>query len=190
MSSAKNNKIRLIAGSFRGRKIEVIPGPGLRPTTDRVRETLFNWLQPYIVGARCLDLFAGTGALSFESLSRGAADVWLLDSDTKAVAAINQVIDRLAIDTNTCHAVVANYSASKHLLRLTAFDLVFIDPPFNHNLISPACTYLEENNLLAPNALIYTECELELSPVPVPSSWVLCRQMQTKQSNCCLWRAA
>lgn len=131
------------------------PAPGLRPTTDRVRETLFNWLDPHIHGARCADLFAGSGALGLEALSRGAGAVDFCDSAGPATALIQQHLQTLqAQNRGHCHRMPANAfleNASE------PFDIVFIDPPFGAGLVDSACVLLNQRKLLAPNALVYIE---------------------------------
>lgn len=181
-------KIRIIAGRWRGRKLEVLARDGLRPTTDRVRETVFNWLQPFVFGARCLDLFAGTGALAFESVSRGASEALLVEVDTQSAKSISSIITKL--EAENCSLLVGDYHNSKLLSQAGAFDVVFLDPPFKQGLLSPACQYLLDNSLLHAESLVYTEVESSLSEVPVPRSWRLYRQLKTKHSNCCLWRVS
>jgi len=147
-------KIRIIAGRLRGSKLEVLDRPGLRPTPDRVRETLFNWLAPRIEGARCLDLFAGSGALGLEAISRGAASAVLIERDPALAASLRATIARLG-------ATGAEVRCTDALVFLagpsTRFDLVFVDPPFDADLWSRVCARLVEGAWLAPGALVHVE---------------------------------
>lgn len=151
--------IRIVGGAWRGRRVSVPTGAGLRPSPDRVRETLFNWLAPRIEGARCLDLFAGTGALGLEALSRGAAHVRFVDSDRNAVAAI-----RAALDTFDAQARASVEQADALTLRHDAPmpDIVFIDPPFAQQLHGAALDTL--GGALAPHARIYLEYPATQAP--------------------------
>lgn len=170
-----SGSVRIIGGQWRGRKITVPSVDGLRPTPDRVRETLFNWLMPYLPDAKCLDTFSGSGALSIESLSRGAAQATALDNSPEAVQALKKISALLEIPSlNIIHA-----DALAWLNRVadTAFDIVFIDPPFHQNLISPCCALLETHHWLSADALIYVEHERG-GTIDVPDSWRLHRQQQ------------
>jgi len=129
---AGQGSIRIIAGEWRGRKLPVIDVDGLRPTSDRIRETLFNWLMPYLSGSRCLDLFAGTGALGFEAASRGAHNVDFVESHRQVSQALSENIKLLE-----ANAIVHNMAANAFLTRSAteSFDLVFVDPPFAENMV-------------------------------------------------------
>ena len=126
-------KIQIIAGHWRGRKISVASSPGLRPTGSRVRETLFNWLAPYINRARCLDLFAGSGILSFEALSRGAKNCTALDNHQEAIGHLASNSNTLGSDLNIVHTDAISYLNEKNLH--APYDLAFVDPPFALSLI-------------------------------------------------------
>jgi 16S rRNA (guanine966-N2)-methyltransferase len=145
--------VRIIAGSCRGRRIPVVSGSAVRPTPDRTRETLFNWLAPLIIGTRCADLCAGTGALGFEALSRGAAEAWFVERDSALSAALRRVADELGFQ-NRAH--VCEQSVESFLSRPAAerFNLVFLDPPYGTPL-GPLLGQLTP--LLAPDALVYVE---------------------------------
>jgi len=160
--------IRIIGGAWRGRKLLVPDLTGLRPTPNRVRETLFNWLMPHIAGARCLDLFAGSGALGFEAASRGALSVTMVD-----VSAV--VVDLLLAEKKILQAdQVEIYTAKipEQLRKPTSlFDVVFLDPPYQANLLFESCYYLEKNNYLAPEALIYLESSAALTATDLPENW-------------------
>ncbi|OGT65995.1 MAG: 16S rRNA (guanine(966)-N(2))-methyltransferase RsmD [Gammaproteobacteria bacterium RIFCSPHIGHO2_12_FULL_45_9] len=150
--------------------------PGLRPTPDRIRETLFNWLQGQIVGARCLDLFAGTGALAFEALSRGAEWAVLIEPDPLVRA-------HLEASQRALHARAFVYAGrfpdQLPLLQEGPFDLVFLDPPFKQGLLAPALEWLIQNNLLSAKASIYVECEPELEFV-CPVGWEIYRWIKRR----------
>ena len=156
----KNSTLRIIGGQWRGRKLHFIEKPGLRPTGDRIRETLFNWLAPYIAGARCLDLFAGTGALGLECLSRGAAQVWLLEKCARTADTLANNLKLLGvrqgklIKTETIEWLLND---PKSTLLSASIDIAFIDPPFADQLWEPAMEGLEAANILAIDAKIYIE---------------------------------
>jgi 16S rRNA (guanine966-N2)-methyltransferase len=162
--------VRIIAGKWRGRRLKVIKKNDLRPTGDRVRETLFNWLSPYISGAYCLDLFAGSGALSFEALSRGAAYVVMVDADREVVALLQ---DELA-SFNIENAEVDEFKIpDKWPTFSRPFDIVFLDPPYQKNLLLPTCQILETKGFLAEGALIYLEAHQVIKDNDLPKNWRL-----------------
>jgi len=167
-----SGSIRIIAGKHRGRKLPVLMAEGLRPTTDRVKETLFNWLMPYIHGATCLDCFAGAGSLGFEALSRGAIRVNLIELNKNAAKQLLANKQLLKSDD----VVVYNANVLDFLKTQTSieFDLVFIDPPFRQNLISQTCELLE-NGWLTEQALIYVEMEAEGNQ-QLPNNWQLLKE--------------
>lgn len=172
-NNKNKNQLRIIAGEWRGRKLPFIALEGLRPTPDSVRETLFNWLQNIIYGARCLDLYSGSGALGFEAISRGASEVVMLDNQNKVTRQLQENSQLLACDKANIHCQNAlNYLENK---ALEPFNIVFIDPPYNKNLVEPTCRLLEDNGWLAPDALIYLEVEKGLYQLPVPNNWELLR---------------
>lgn len=172
-SSAASGQIRLIGGQWRGRKLPVPDSPGLRPTTDRVRETLFNWLAPSMVDARCLDCFAGSGALGLEALSRYAARATLLEME-RGVA---QQLQKNLATLKAGNAQVVNTNTLAFLAQSgTPHDIVFVDPPFRKGLLEETLTLLESNGWLADDALIYVESEVENGLPPVPASWQLHRE--------------
>ncbi|MEX2367724.1 MAG: 16S rRNA (guanine(966)-N(2))-methyltransferase RsmD [Pseudohongiellaceae bacterium] len=146
--------LRIIGGEYRGRKLGIANLEGLRPTGDRQRETLFNWLQVQTPGARVLDAFAGTGALGLEAASRGARYVWLLEKHPQAVASIRQAVSAL-----DCDATVVQCDALAWLAQAEAdpFDLVFLDPPFADGLWVDALAALIAHNRLADRAWVYLE---------------------------------
>jgi len=167
------NQVRIIAGQWRGRRLEFPDLPGLRPTPDRVRETLFNWLAPVLPGARCLDLFAGSGALGIEALSRGAAEAVLVEPQPLAVRALRENLARLKAE----NARVEMTDALAWLRQpATPFEIVLLDPPFGQGLLEPVCAMLERNGWLADAAWIYLEAETELERLPLPVHWMPYRE--------------
>ncbi|EAR55834.1 hypothetical protein SKA34_16735 [Photobacterium sp. SKA34] len=170
--------VRIISGQWRGRKLPVHDVEGLRPTTDRVKETLFNWLAQDIYQSKCLDLFAGSGGLSFEALSRGAESVTMLELDKKAANQLEQNLKTVGAK----NATVVNGDSLTFLSQQgRAHDLVFIDPPFRKDLIQDVIAALENNGWLAPHAMIYIEAEKELGNLITPSHWHLYREKTAGQ---------
>lgn len=175
--SGGQNRLRIIGGQWRGRKVSFPDVEGLRPSPDRVRETLFNWLQPVIEGARCLDLFSGSGALGLEALSRGAAHTVLVDRDPRAVASLREHMVLL----HAKDAQLVQADALGFLSRTPEpFDVVFLDPPYRSGLLAPCCARLAQG-WLAPGARIYLEAEAELDPLPLPPEWTLLRSKRAGQ---------
>ena len=166
-------ELRIIGGSLRGRKWSFPEAPGLRPTPDRVRETLFNWLAPHIAGMRVLDLFAGSGALGFEALSRGAASAVLIEKDRAVVASLRAVAQRFGL-------TAARVEAGDALAFLRAqprhcCELVFLDPPFAAGLLEPALAALARYNVLAPGGFCYLEQSAQDAMPPLPPGWTVHR---------------
>jgi 16S rRNA (guanine966-N2)-methyltransferase len=170
------NRVRIIGGDWRSRVLQFPDAPGLRPTPDRVRETLFNWLQLRIVGAHCLDLFAGSGALGFEALSRGAASVTALETATAVAAALRHNTSLLGSDRLQLLQQDALDWLDKPASQL--FDIVFVDPPFADNAHARCCELLQQNGWLAPGALIYLEAGESLAKLTLPTAWQLTRHKQ------------
>ncbi len=154
MGRPKGPRVRLIAGQWRGRLLAFPAEPGLRPTPDRVRETLFNWLDPWLAGARCLDLFAGSGALGFEALSRGAAAATLVDCNPAVVAALRENRERLGAEALIVASGAQDYLAAQGP---AGFDIVFLDPPYASRLLSDALTTILAQRILKAAGLIYIE---------------------------------
>ncbi|MFS2221752.1 16S rRNA (guanine(966)-N(2))-methyltransferase [Pantoea sp. B65] len=166
-------QIRIIGGQWRGRKLPVPDSAGLRPTTDRVRETLFNWLAPDIREARCLDCFAGSGALGLEALSRYAASATLLELERP----VAQQLEKNLVTLGATHGRVINTNTLSWLAQPgEPHDLVFIDPPFRKGLLEQTLSLLESHHWLAEGALIYVESEVENGMPPVPANWHLHRE--------------
>ena len=170
--------VRIIAGKWRSRRLQVAAVEGLRPTPDRVRETLFNWLAPYITGANCLDLFAGTGALGFEALSRGALNVTFIDSSPKVVEILRQEFVKLGGENADIYQ--AKFPQGLHQPK-KPFDIVFLDPPYQLDLIKPGCQFLEEHEFLAATAYIYLEARAPIHDNDLPSCWRLLKQERAGQ---------
>jgi len=176
---AANNKprpgrLRIVAGKWRSRLLDIAEVPGLRPTSERVRETLFNWLAPSIQGARCLDLFAGTGALGFEALSRGAAQVVFVDNSRRAV----QVIANSAKMLDATGAII-HCGDAVEFVRAAApasFDIVFLDPPFADDRLEDICRLIDELGLLAPGARIYLEQDRAKPGITLPEHWRILKE--------------
>jgi len=171
--STGTGQIRIIGGQWRGRKLPVPDSPGLRPTTDRVRETLFNWLAPSMVDATVLDCFAGSGALGLEALSRYAARATLLEMDRNVSQQLQKNLATLKADNGK----VVNTNTLNFLAQPgEPHTIVFVDPPFRKGLLDETLALLESHGWLADEALIYVESEVENGMPAVPSSWSLHRE--------------
>lgn len=152
--SSQHNQLRIIGGTWRSRKLSFPDVDGLRPTTDRIRETVFNWLTPLLPGAHCLDLFAGSGALGFEAASRGAEQVVMLEKHPLAYKSLVENSAKLSAN----NIVVHQGDAIRYLSGdAQPFDIVFLDPPFQSTLLSDVCHLLDTNSWLKPGAHIYIE---------------------------------
>jgi len=176
---AESNQLRIIAGQWRGRKLSFPDAQGLRPTPDRIRETLFNWLTPVLHGVRCLDLFAGSGALGFEAASRGAAQVVMVDSAHDVVRALRENAKLLsASSVQVCQQDAASYLAAEP----RPFDVVFLDPPFGSpELLMQSITGLSAPGRLAAGAWIYIETPSTVAEPVVPVNWALEKQKKAGQ---------
>lgn len=183
---SRPNTVRIIAGQWRGRKLPVANISGLRPTGDRIRETLFNWLEPEIDGARCLDLFAGSGALALEALSRGAADVIAVDSHKDAVGSLRELQKLLSAEgLQIIHSDAQCWLASGID---EVFDIVFLDPPFQLGLLSETAQILEQANCLAADALIYIERDIDQAEAELPQNWQPYREKTAGKVHYALYR--
>lgn len=170
---SNNGSIRIIAGKHRGRKLPVIMADGLRPTTDRVKETVFNWLMPYVANSHCLDCFAGAGSLGFEAYSRGASSVTLIELNKQAAKQLTN--NKLLL--NATELTVINNNTVEWLKNkaINQYDLVFIDPPFRQGLAEQVSTELQ-NGWLAEGAIIYLETEVEDQATWLPDNWQLLKE--------------
>lgn len=172
----QQNSLRIIGGYWRGRKLHFPDVPGLRPTPDRVRETLFNWLQGLTLDESCLDLYAGSGACGLEALSRGARHVVFVDASAHAVAAIREHLSVLNCDQAEVLLSTAQQFLARPVARAQQFGLVFMDPPFAGGLLHQDCLLLESSGVLKAQAHIYLESGQPLSEMALPAGWVLHKQ--------------
>ena len=181
-------RLRIVAGKWRSRLLPVIDAPGLRPTSERIRETLFNWLGPGIEGAQCLDLFAGTGALGIEALSRGAKKLLFVEKSASVAAAIRKNLG----DLEATNAEVVHDEAVNFLNKTDpqSFDIVFLDPPFDMDLLAKSCGLLQEKGWLAANAIIYLEQSKGRENPVLPAGWVISHEKVAGKVSYSLVRAA
>ncbi|WP_101758559.1 16S rRNA (guanine(966)-N(2))-methyltransferase RsmD [Oceanicoccus sp. KOV_DT_Chl] len=177
-SNKTSNQLRIIGGQWRGRKLAFPTVEGLRPTPDRVRETLFNWLAPSIIGARCADLFSGSGALGLEALSRGSGHTDLVDSAKPVSQQLNLNLQTLQCD----HATVWHSQAQPWLQQaIPGYDIIFLDPPFGQNLAASCIEIINNRNLLNDKAWVYLEMGAT-EPLPhYPENWQLHREKTAGQ---------
>ncbi len=155
---AKSNSLRIIGGGWRSRRIQFIDSPKIRPTPDRVRETLFNWLATNISGASCLDLFAGSGALGFEAMSRGADKVVLVEEDARIAAMLKEQKDQF----NAQMIEIRNQDALHYLQNENQqYDVIFLDPPFDSDLLEKVIPMILKQQFLNTNGLIYVESAVQ-----------------------------
>jgi 16S rRNA (guanine966-N2)-methyltransferase len=166
----KARMLRIIGGTWRGRTWR-FPEGDIRPTPDRVRETLFNWLAPSIAGARCLDLFAGSGALGLEALSRGAARAVFVEQATAAARQLRQTLALWGGEPAAAAQLHVTDASSFLASKPEPFDVVFLDPPFAAGLLGQIVARLEAGQWLAPTALIYAECPARESLPALPTGW-------------------
>jgi 16S rRNA (guanine966-N2)-methyltransferase len=182
----QRGSVRIVAGRLRNSRIDVPDAPGLRPTPDRVRETLFNWLAPAIDGAKCLDLFAGTGALGIEALSRGAATCTFVERDAGLAAALRATLTRLKV----ADAEVRTEPAERFLGGAPrSFDIAFVDPPFALGLWQPSLDALDKGGWLKPGALVYVESPAG-EALRMPAGWMPHRESQAGEVRFALYRVA
>ncbi len=163
--------LRIIGGEWRGRRLRFPSAAAIRPTPDRVRETLFNWLTALVPGARCLDLFAGSGALGLEALSRGAAHVTFVERDRRALRAIEGSLAEWDAGNAKDWRVIAAEAGEYLAGPAEPFDIVFLDPPFASGLLETVSERLERGGWLAEAARIYVECPAGAAPA-VPAGWM------------------
>ena len=172
--------LRIIGGAWRGRRLRFPAAPAIRPTPDRVRETLFNWLAPVVPGARCLDLFAGSGALGLEALSRGASHVTFVERERQAARAIEECLAQFDSQGRLDWRVLAADAEAFLATAAEPFDIVFLDPPFASSVLQRSAARLERGGWLSRAARIYVECPAE-QPAPVPASWIHERDKRSGQ---------
>lgn len=173
--------IRIISGQWRGRKLPVLDADGLRPTTDRTKETLFNWLMNDVAGRRCVDAFAGSGGLGFEALSRGASQVTFVELDKSASQIIGNNLRTLNVDGAMAQVLKADALAFLNSCSSESIDLLFLDPPFGKGLVERALEIVWEKQLIADNGLIYVEMEQGAVMPALPEQWQILKLKETKQ---------
>ena len=169
-------RLRIVAGKWRSRLLDVVDLAGLRPTSERVRETLFNWLGPGIEGKRCLDLFAGTGALGLEALSRGAEEVVFVERSHRAVVALRKAAGLLGAGPA---AIIEQSDALKYLRSAgprQLFDIAFLDPPYADDSVAELCRLLAEGGWLTPGARVYFEQDKAAVAPVLPAGWSIVRE--------------
>jgi 16S rRNA (guanine966-N2)-methyltransferase len=173
-----SGRLRIVAGKWRSRLLPIADEPGLRPTSERIRETLFNWLAPTVEGSRCLDLFAGSGALGLEALSRGAREVVFVEKSVHAVEVLEASVSALDAEGARVHAADA-----LSFLRGDgqAFDIVFLDPPFDADLGGDLCRLLDERGWLTANAMVYLEQDRDRPLPDLPDGWVVLKEKTAGQ---------
>ncbi|MBC55275.1 MAG: 16S rRNA (guanine(966)-N(2))-methyltransferase RsmD [Gammaproteobacteria bacterium] len=175
-AASQRNTLRIIGGQWRGRKLQFPDVPGLRPTADRVRETLFNWLQGWVLDEDCLDLFAGSGACGLEALSRGARSAVFVDASREACAGIQGHLAVLgAVNASVVTATAAQWLNNAHQAKV---GLVFLDPPFADNALAETAAQLEASGILKPRAHIYLESGHDLATLPLPATWSARRNLR------------
>lgn len=177
-AAALPNRLRIIGGRWRGSRIAIPPLDAIRPSPDRVRETLFNWLQQQVIGAHCLDLFAGSGALGIEALSRGAAHVTFVDREPQVARHLAQTLDRFG--GARAAEIVAGDALAFLRREPRAFDIVFLDPPYGSDLLGTVCSALA-GGWLAPGACIYVESPAGQPLPPLPPGWCVHRSKRAGQ---------
>lgn len=176
------NQVRIIGGTLRGRKISFPDHFGLRPTPDRVRETLFNWLSPILVGARCLDLFAGSGVLGIEAISRGASSVVCVENNPDIVRSLHENVAKLQINNLQIiqasslswlqnNVAIEQIGTGRH-----PFDIVFLDPPYSLGILPSLFSVLSDQNVLTKDAVIYFENNNPIKETELPTSWKMVKE--------------
>lgn len=170
------SSLRIIGGSMRGRKITFASEEGLRPTLDRIRETVFNWLSAEIAGACCLDLFAGSGALGFEAISRGAASVSFVDANDRVTTNLKRNLSKLQLDNATVFTSKADDYLNNNQQK---YDLVFLDPPFEKGFLPRTLDALVPH--LSTDAIVYVEQEVSSTEPSYPEQWQLLKSKKTSR---------
>jgi len=187
-ASGGRNSVRIIGGGWRGRRVNFPDIPGLRPTPDRVRETLFNWLQNAVGGACCLDLFAGSGALGLEALSRGAHEVVFVEQAVAAARALQEQLIRFGGEGK---ARIVEMGAARFLRSVaTPFDIVFLDPPYGRDALAEYVPMLDAGNWLKVGGLVYLENEKSAGAPELPPHWELLKSKAAGEVGYHLARAS
>ncbi len=176
------NTVRIIGGQMRSRKVHFSDVAGLRPSPDRIRETLFNWLQPVLGGAHCLDLFAGSGVLGFEALSRGAASALLVERDAQILSCLREQVAVFEIQQ---HCQVRGSDVLQYLQGSPeqACDIIFLDPPYRQGLLAKTCELLADGGWVHSGTRVYLEAERELGEPQLPQGWALLRSGSAGQTG-------
>ena len=182
----KQATTRIIGGSLRGSKLPFKENRSIRPTEGKTKETLFNWLLNDLEGKTCLDMFAGTGSLGIEALSRGAKEVVFVEKQKKLADSLKENLKRLRVYSAT-QVLNANAFSIDFDNLPYKFDILFIDPPFRENLIQRSLDFVKSSNLLTPKALIYLECETELELVELTQDLNLLKESKGGQTQYCLY---
>lgn len=183
--NSQKRSLRIIGGRWRGRKLAIADADGLRPTGDRIRETLFNWLMPWLQESRCLDLFAGTGALGLEALSRGASHTTFIEKNPAVARQLQQHLTTL--DCQQGHILTTDSLQWLEQTQAHAFDIVFVDPPFAENLWQPTLTYLDTMGHIDANTLIYIETPRDQHG-SVPDGWQMLKNKASGNVSYGLWQ--
>jgi len=187
MTTATRNEVRIIGGTWRGRKLRFPPGiPGLRPTPDRVRETLFNWLRDDVPGGRCLDLYAGSGALGFEALSRGAREVVFVDQESRVCRYLIETLARLgSANGRVLCADAQSFLNADH----APFDVIFLDPPYAAGALPAVLALIDARHVLRAGGLVYVEVSAREDAPALPDGWSLYRSKRAGEVGYHLARA-
>lgn len=185
-SKNSHHQLRIIGGQWRSRKLSFTAIEGLRPTQDRVRETLFNWLMYDVEGVNCLDVFAGSGALGLEALSRGAKHVQFIEKSQTAATQINRHL--MSLDCSRGN--VKNTDALQYLSTPAdnAFNVIFLDPPFNHDLLVPCCELLIQQGYCQTNTFIYVEAEPDVDLAQLPKQWHVIKDKSQSSKHIILYQ--
>ncbi len=179
---------RIIAGDYKGTKLSFKPNKNLRPTESKTKETLFNWLLNDLHKKKCLDMFAGTGALGLEAISRGADEVIFFEKQKDLCTAIEVVIKKLELDKK-CRVINANSTAFDFTKLNTKFDLIFLDPPFHKRLIQKSLDIISKNELLTEKGLVYIECERDLEFGSLKTNLSRLKQSKGGETKYCLYES-
>jgi 16S rRNA (guanine966-N2)-methyltransferase len=176
-NKSQPGRLRIVAGNWRSRLLEIADVPGLRPTSARIRETLFNWLGPSIAGVRCLDLFAGTGALGLEALSRGAAACDFVEKSGKAAKTLRANI--AALDANTAFVHETDAQSFVQQAGGSKYEVVFLDPPFAADMLGELCRLLQASELLTDDARVYVEQDRNQPAFELPDRWQVLKSKES-----------
>lgn len=186
--SKRQATTRIIAGNYKGTKLTFKPNKTLRPTESKTKETLFNWLLNDLHEKRCLDMFAGTGALGLEALSRGAKEVVFFEKQENLSSSLESVVKKLGIKNN-CRIINANSTTFDFTKLESKFDIIFLDPPFHKNLIQKSLDAIHRNEILAEKGLVYIECEKDLDLEMIETNLSLVKQSKGGETKFYLYES-